>query len=176
MTVNITTRHIELTPQLRSYAYKRLGKVKKYFNHSVGAQLILNAEKYRHVAEVFVQASGSNIRAKEQAGDIYSAIDKVMDKVEKQLKKYKERLKEHRKDKVYFEENLVKSSGKAGRRFTVTLTKKNVEVKSMSVKEALSSIESVGGAFCIFVNSDTKKINILHRKREKNYEIIEPQV
>ena len=92
MVINITTRHIELNSHLKDYVYKKVEKVKKYFRHFVNAQMILSTEKYWYIAELFTQAKGNNIRAKEQAEDIYSAIDKVMDKVGKQLKKHKEKL------------------------------------------------------------------------------------
>ncbi len=178
MIINITTRHIELTPRLRSYVYKKLEKAKKYFNHLVSAQLILNAEKYGHVAEVFIQASGSNIMAKEQAGDIYSAVDKVMDKVAKQLKKYKEKLKEHKhqKNKISSEEIPEESYGETSKKSGVVLKKKSIKLKSMSVKEAILSIKSKDNTFCVFINSDTKEINILHQRQDNVYEIIEPQM
>ncbi|MCK5533875.1 ribosome-associated translation inhibitor RaiA [bacterium] len=173
MIVKITTRRIKLTPRLRGYIYKKAEKIKKYLNRLVNTELILNLEKHLHVAEVFIQTGGEHIRAKEKAEDLYTAIDKVMDKVVKQLKKYKEKLREHRKDKRYDEESSVDFLEEKKRALKVKLNAKRIKVESMSLEEALTFIESGKDTFFVFINSDTDKISMLYRKKEKRYEVIE---
>ena len=84
MEVNITARHLELTPALREYAEKRLMQVKKYTAKVTTVHIILNVEKDRHIAEVILNISRNKINASAIAGDMYAAIDIVMDKVIKQ--------------------------------------------------------------------------------------------
>ncbi len=175
MNVNITTRHIRLTSQLRDYVQKKVEKIKKYLNRVVNTELVLHIEKHLYVAEVFIQSGGEHIRAKEKAEDVYAAIDKVMDKLVKQLKKYKEKLKEHRKDKCYGRKSTADSLEEKIRSLNVDLIPKKMKVEAMSVEEALSFMETSEDDFFIFVNSDTDEINMFFRKEQKKYEIIELQ-
>ncbi|MCK4533285.1 ribosome-associated translation inhibitor RaiA [bacterium] len=176
MIVNITTRHIRLTAQLRNYVHKKVEKINKYLNRAVNTEVVLNIEKHLYVAEIFIQSGGEHIRAKEKAEDVYEAIDKVMDKVVKQLKKYKEKLKEHRKNKRSGRKSSVDSLEEKMRSLNVDLIPKRVKVESMSVEEALSLMDSSEDAFFIFMNSDTDEINMFFRKEQKKYEIIEFQI
>ena len=176
MIVNITTRHIRLTVQLRNYIHKKVEKINKYLNREVNTELVLNMEKRLYLAEVFIQSGGEHIRAKEKAEDVYEAIDKVMDKVVKQLKKYKEKLKEHRKNKRSGRKSSVDSLEEKIRSLDIDLIPKRVKVESMSVEEALSLMESSEDAFFIFMNSDTDEINMFFQKEQKKYEIIEFQI
>ncbi len=176
MIVNITTRQMKLTVQLRNYVYKKAEKIKKYLNRVVNTELVLHIEKHLYVAEVFIQSRGEHIRAKEKAEDVYSAIDKVMDKLVKQLKKYKEKLKEHRKDKRHGRKSTADSLEEKIRSLNVDLIPKKMKVKAMSVEEALSFMETSKDDFFVFVNSDTDVINMFFRKEQKKYEIIEFQM
>ncbi len=176
MIVNITTRHIRLTVQLRNYIHKKVEKINKYLNREVNTELVLNMEKRLYLAEVFIQSGGEHIRAKEKAEDVYEAIDKVMDKVVKQLKKYKEKLKEHRKNKRSGRKSSVDSLEEKIRSLDIDLIPKRVKVESMSVEEALSLMESSEDAFFIFMNSDTDEINMFFQKEQKKYEVIEFQI
>ena len=96
MKVNITARHLELTSSLKEYAEKKLLQVKKYARKITTAHVILNVEKDRHITEVKLSVSGGSINAKAQAGDMYGAIDIVMDKVVGQLRRHMERAKGHK--------------------------------------------------------------------------------
>ena len=90
MQVNITARHLELTPALANYVYKKIEKCEHFSDHLVWAQVILSVEKYRQVAELVIHASKITFRSKEESTDMYAAIDLAVDKMDKQLRKHKE--------------------------------------------------------------------------------------
>src|SRR4029077_12992699 len=96
MQVNITARHLKLTPAIAEYVQKKLEKAKRFFDHLIWAQVILDVTKNRHKAEILIHASGSTFTAKEESTDLYAAVDLATDKIDEQLRRFKERLRVHR--------------------------------------------------------------------------------
>jgi putative sigma-54 modulation protein len=81
MEITVTFRHVEPTAELRSYVEEKVHKIKKYFDSPVDAHIVLGVEKFRHTADVTLSIDGNKIKAVEQTGDMYSSVDKVMDKI-----------------------------------------------------------------------------------------------
>lgn len=96
MRLHITARHLKLTDPIAAYIEKKLQKAERYFDQLIWAQAILEVQKHRHLAELVMHGAHRTLRAKAEAGDLYSAIDGVVDKMDQQLHKYKEKLKLHR--------------------------------------------------------------------------------
>jgi putative sigma-54 modulation protein len=96
MKINITARHFDLTPALRTYIEESLNKLEKFSNHLIEAHVILDKEGYRNIAEVIVHVNRSTLTAKEASNDMYLAADGAANKLETQLKRYEERLKDER--------------------------------------------------------------------------------
>ena len=91
--ITITFRHTESTPALKAYANEKLEHcVGKYIVKEAEVSIILSVEKKEHVAEVILRSKGHDVSAKAITGDLYSAIDKVVDTVDSQLRKQKERI------------------------------------------------------------------------------------
>ena len=97
MNVIMNGRHLDITPALRSYAEEKIGRFDKYLSNITEAVVTLSVEKYRHKAEVLLKVNGVQIQAEGKTGEVYSAIDQVVEKLEKQVVKYKEKLHDHRK-------------------------------------------------------------------------------
>lgn len=88
--VSVTFRHTQPTHALKQYAEHKLLKVGKYFYRPPEAHVVLSVDsRDRQLAEVTLQASRLTIHGREETSDLYSAIDRVMDKIEQQLRKYK---------------------------------------------------------------------------------------
>lgn len=91
--VSVTFRHTESTPALKTYATEKItGCLSKYVTHATEVHIILLVEKRDHVAEVVVHSKGHDLSAKAATGDLYSAIDKVVDSIQAQLRKQKDKL------------------------------------------------------------------------------------
>ncbi|MBU1700535.1 MAG: ribosome-associated translation inhibitor RaiA [Candidatus Eisenbacteria bacterium] len=97
MDIITTARHTELTPEIREHAEKRLRKLERYVSDLQEVHLIINKEKYRHVAEVTLRAKGTNIVSSDESSDLLTSIDRVVDRVERQVKKIRARLKDRGK-------------------------------------------------------------------------------
>ncbi len=169
MELNLTFRHMEATDSLRNYAIDKIKKLKKYLDTPLSANVVLSVEKFRHIADVSINVDGTIIRGVEETGDMYSAIDLVVDKLEKQIKKHRskirqrrgeEQVKEDREDVESLEENLIEAE--------------QMIAKPMDPDEALMQLKANGLEFIVFRNSATQKINVLYRKSNNRFGLIEP--
>ena len=96
MKLNITARHLDLTPALSDTVHRKVEKAQRYFNSIIWAQAILTVEKHRHIAELVVHTPGATFRTKGEAGDLYSAIDLAAHKLDLHLMRIKDKKIQHR--------------------------------------------------------------------------------
>lgn len=95
MNLNISGHHVEVTLPLRTYVKDKFKRVERHFDHLISAEVILSVEKTRQKAEATVHASGTNMHAEAINGDMYAAIDLLMDKLDQQTRKHKEKTRSH---------------------------------------------------------------------------------
>lgn len=100
MQIRTTARHFDLTEDLKDFARKEVKKLEKYFNHIIDCHLILDSEKNRITAELTTKVYGTVLSSKHRSYDIYSSIEKAIEKMEAQLKKYKSKLKDKKVKKA----------------------------------------------------------------------------
>lgn len=170
MNIILNGKHLEVTPALKSYAEEKIKKFDKYLSNITEAVVTLSVEKYRHRVEVLLKANGVMIQAEGVTGEIYSSIDEVVEKLEKQVKKYKEKLVSHRKGegKTITEQTAPEREG--GR----IIKKKNFDMKPMTPDEAAMQLEITDKDFFVFSNHSTGDINVIYRRKDGNFGLIEP--
>lgn len=95
MNLNISGHHVEVTAAMREYVLNKLKRVERHFDHLISAEVILSVEKLRQKAEATIHASGTNLHAEAIDGDMYAAIDIMMDKLDQQTRKHKDKLRSH---------------------------------------------------------------------------------
>ncbi len=171
MNIIVNGRHLEVTPALKSYAEEKIGKFEKYLSNITEAVVTLTVEKYRHKAEVLVKVNGVMIQAEGVTGEIYSSIDEVVEKLEKQVIKYKEKLHSFRKVDKKAAGAVTAESEKAGR----IIKYKRFDMKPMSPEEAVEQMDLLGKNFFVFANYSSGAINVVYRRDDGNYGLIEPQ-
>lgn len=179
MQITITARGLELTPALRRYTERKLQKLKKYLNHITKAHVILSIEKHRQIAEVTLSVRDLTIRGEECSSDLYSSIDVVMGKLERQILRYKERLVAHpgrggEKVLPASPAPAVKPASLADEEPKVVRVKR-FAVKPLSLDEAVMQMNLLGHSFFVFRNATTEEVNVLYRRRDGNYGLIEPE-
>jgi len=96
MQIQLTGHHLELTDSLRNYVTSKLERIARHFEQVLDVHVVLTVEKLVHKAEATVHVSGGNVFADAQAGDMYAAIDALVDKLDRQIKKHKEKISDHR--------------------------------------------------------------------------------
>jgi putative sigma-54 modulation protein len=127
-------------------------------------------EKYRHKAEVLMKVNGYMIQAESVTGEIYSSIDEVVEKLEKQVVKYKEKLQTFRKSDKKNVEDIAEKAGTTGN----IIKYKKFEMKPMSPEEAVDQMDLLDKNFFIFANLASGDINVVYRRDDGNYGLIEP--
>jgi len=95
MQLNLTGRHVEITPPLKEYLNNKLTRIERHFDNVTDIRCTLTVDKLRHKAEAKINVSGNTLYAESIEDDMYAAIDGLIDKLDRQLKKYKEKLSDH---------------------------------------------------------------------------------
>jgi len=184
MKVSVTFRHLDSTPALKTYAIEKTAHVEKLLIKPDQAHWILNVDKKRHVAECDVIANGKHLVAKEAAEDLYAAIDEVVAKLAAQARKTKGKVKSHKPRARHSEPDVrhpsaIRLSSLASRGARLAdgaevVKTETVEPDAMDTSEAIAALDLSGKDFLIFVNRSTSAVNIVYRRDDGFFGVIEP--
>ncbi len=182
MNLIIKGKQIEVTDSVDNYIRKKMNKLEKYFDQIIEAVATISTEKNRHIFEVTLQAKKSIIRAEEESDSIFNSIDRVVERLERQIIKYKEKLyskygTEYNKEKVTNiserEGTNVETSTDQDRKIVRI---KRFVIKPMSPEEAGLQMELLGHNFYVFNNEETAQLNVIYKRKDGNFGLIEPEV
>ncbi len=95
MNLNISGHHVEVTAALNEYVQDKFKRLERHFDHLIKASVILSVEKLQHKAEATVHTRGADLHAEAVEGDMYTAIDLLIDKLDSQTRKFKEKSRDH---------------------------------------------------------------------------------
>ncbi|MDF2672341.1 MAG: raiA [Clostridiales bacterium] len=169
----ITGKNIALTDALKNTVEKKLGKLEKYFNPEVEIHATLSVQKTRQIIEVTIPFNGILLRGEESTTDMYSSIDNVVDKLEKQIMKHRTRL-ERRTHEGSLRLMNVPSEVVEEDEPQVVRTKR-FAVKPMDADEAVLQMDLLGHDFFVFRNADSNEVNVVYKRKDGNYGLIEPE-
>ncbi len=172
MQIRISGKNLEVTPEVRKYVQKKVGKLARYFTEPPSCQVTLAVERDRHIIEVTMALDGIILRGEEAAGDMFSSIDLVHDKLERQIRKYKTRLNRHIRRVGLAEEPPAPVEEEEEER---VVRVKRFAIKPMTVEEAMLQMNLLGHDFFVFANADDEAINVLYRRRDGGYGLIVPE-
>ena len=177
MQISVTFRRMEPSDALREYAESKLQKIKKYVDAPIEANVVMRVEKFRHIAEVTLNVDRTVINSTIETGDMYSALDGVVDKIERQLKKYKAKSRKHLTNSGHetVRGGQAESPPPVASPSPNIVIEENVFAKPMSVEEAALQLELLNNEFYIFTNVESKSLNIIYRMKDGHYGLIEPQ-
>ena len=204
MQINITAKGVAVPPDLKEVAEKKIEKLGKLLRSIDTVDIICSRERQWRVVEIMINANGVLVRGEDRAIDIRSAIDSLLDKLERRIKKSRSKMMERYRSLPEtrdawdaedaedaedagddFEPMLVRS-----KRFTVKpmnpeeasdelepmlVRNKRFTVKPMNPEEAAAQMELVGHDFFVFRNAETDQVNVIYRRRDGNYGLIEPE-
>jgi putative sigma-54 modulation protein len=178
--LQVKGKNVEVTDSLKDYALQKLGKLEKHLNDAARLELELQVEKnpsisQNQVAEATVWTKGPVLRARESSTDMKASIDQLVEKLERQARRYRDKRRRgpgrgnHDQGVegipvVPLEENPV------------IVKTKQFAVKPMTPEEAVLQLELIGHDFFVFQNADTNDVNVVYRRRDGNYGLIEPRV
>lgn len=176
MKVSVRGKNLEVTPALREYLEKRVDKLARYFDGTFDVQAVLSVEREKRVVELTCFVEGVVLRGVEANEDMYAAMDLVVDKVVRQVHKYKTRLaKRFKKDAGFRPEAFVPEPAVPEETLDV-VRRKHFTVRPMSVEEAIMQMNLVGHDFFMFFNAETEQMNVVYRRKNGDYGLIEPDL
>ncbi len=191
MQITVKGKQIDLTDSLKHYVNEKMGKIPRYFDHLISAEVCLSVERNWHVAEVTVFGEGFDMRGEEKSKDMYNSIDRVIEKLERQLKKQKGKVAVRHSARgpaapgpvvegPSGSDNGKKASAKASMD-EASLYAPKVEhihsfyARSLSIDEAIKEMESAGHEFYAFFNEERRRVNVIFKKK-KGYGLIDPRL
>ncbi len=195
MRVSVTFRHMEATEPIKEYAQEKIDRIKKYFPDPITAHVVLSTERgYQHVADVNITLhNGLSLQGKETTEDMYSSIDLVMAKIERQVRKYKDRIRSHKphpgaavpvRDMLLdavegppLDDELARQVAEAealeGPGGPKVIRSSRFFAKAMNVDEAVMQMNLLGQDFLVYMNETTKEVNVVYKRSDGNYGLIE---
>jgi len=174
MQFSVTARNLEITPALRAYAEEKLSRLTRYLENIVTLHVVLSVNKHRQTAEVTLRVRDLTIRAEEEGDDLYSSIDLVAEKLERQILRYKERILAHAARGGNRANRSVIAAPVAEEEPRVVKTKR-FAVKPVGVDEAILQMNLLGHNFYVFRNATTEQVNVIYRRQDGHYGLIEPE-
>jgi putative sigma-54 modulation protein len=181
--IKVTGRHVAVTDAIVDYARKKVEGLHLDYPRIIDAQVILDVEKYRHMAEVVLHCNNHiTIDASAETPDLYASIDEVVGKIAQQMRKHKTKImRQHRPRRAqirHLEEHVIADEAEPdhenGAEPLVVQTEK-YPVKPMFVDEAVLQLQmNTAQQFVVFLNAKSEKVNVLYRRKQGNFGVIEP--
>jgi len=176
MKVSISGKNIDVSDYLRNVVEKKAHKLERYFRPDTEMQVTLSIEKSRHIAEVTIHYDGLVLRAEEATGDMYSSIDASLKKLERQMRKHRTKLEKRlhaeafEQDTVYdyFQDDTEEDEPHVVRN-------KKFVARPMDIEDAVMQMELLGHNFFVYRNARNNEVNVLYKRSDGNYGLIEPQ-
>lgn len=181
MKTQITGRHIDVSPSLKSYVTSRVSKLEKYIDGITDVHVTLSAEKYRQIAEINVHSRGKlYLSAKEASADLKTSVQQALEKIAGQAKKKQEKRTDRKRRTVKATEAegtfaLIAADGGPPDSPPRIIESRRFLIKPLSVEEAVLAIEEQGSEFLVFCNAENDRTNVLYRRPDGNFGLIDPE-
>ena len=178
MRLQVKGKNVEVTPALKGYAQEKLGKLERHLSDSARLELELAVEKNpsiaaNQIAEATVWTKGPTLRAREASEDMRASIDQLTEKLVRQVRHYRDK-RSYRGARNHvpvdegapalpddqLDEQIVKT--------------KQFPDKPMSPEEAVLQLELIGHDFFVFRHADSGEVNVVYRRKDGGYGLIEP--
>jgi putative sigma-54 modulation protein len=182
MQVKVVGRHMTVTDPTRAYAEEKFGRIAKIYDaEPIVAEVMLDVRKNRShpdrfTAEATIRLKGHVVRAEETATDMHAAIDLAADKAESQMRKYKTKVVDRRNHGRAITKTAAGDIEIPQEEPDISevVRVKTVDAKPMTEDEAMLQLELLGHDFFVFRDAETDFVNVLYRRNDGNYGLIQP--
>ncbi len=180
MKYNIIGRKVNLKDNFKERVYKKLGKFEKIYSDDAEATVTVTLEKNRQTVEVTIRDNGMMYRAESTALEMNDALDAVVDILGGQIRKNKAKLSKKMKpesfEQYFAEEDAEYEDEMMDDEDYVVVKTKTFSVKPLSVEEAILQMNMIGHEFFMFRNAGTNEINVVYKRKNGTYGLLEPEV
>jgi ribosome hibernation promoting factor len=181
MMIQITARHIDVSEKLKSFIESRVSKLDRYIDGITDIHVTLSVEKYRQIAELNVHSRGNvHLSAKEASEDLKLSVTQAIEKITGQAKKQQSKRidrKRRRAPREILEGtfNLIAGDGAGQPSSPRVIESRRFVIKPLSVEEAVIAIEEQGMGFLVFRNATSDRTNVLYKRPDGNFGLIDPE-
>lgn len=179
MQLIISGKNMEVNEPLKKYVQRKIGKLDRFLPNIDEVRVELSVEsakssQHRQVVQVTMHSNGTILRAEERSADMLAAIDAVRDKLQRQMERFRRRparVRERARAAADVTPEPVPEETKA----SIVRTKR-FPVAPMSEEEAIEQMELLGHDFFVFLNANSNSLNVLYRRRDGNYGLLQPEL
>ncbi|PLT32613.1 ribosome hibernation-promoting factor, HPF/YfiA family [Bacillus sp. V5-8f] len=183
MNYNVRGENIEVTPAIREYVERKIGKLERYFSNTENVNAHVNLKVNNNTTskvEVTIPMTNLVLRAEEANADMYAAIDLIVDKLERQIRKHKTKV--NRKFRTTGNTAAMFSTVEETGTVAVEdeedselelVRSKSFELKPMDSEEAILQMNMLGHNFFVYTNAETNETNVVYRRKDGRYGLIE---
>ena len=173
----IIGKNIDVTPGLKEAVENKLGKLERYFTPDTEIHVTLSVQRERQKIEVTIPVKGGIIRSEQESSDMYVSIDLVEEVIERQLRKYKNKLiARHQEGSGNFKQEFFDSGERSEDDGEIKIVRtKKFGFKPMYPEDACVQMELLGHDFFVFCNAETDEVNVLYRRKNGTFGLIEPE-
>lgn len=177
MNIDFTFKNFDPSEHLKKYARRRFEKITRFLGKSPALQMqvILSVDKFHHKAEISLAGEGLNINAAESSKDMYATIDMISDKISSQVRRSSEKLHSRQKSRDVnvdiYSYDILEEDG-----IQVVNGKENFAPKPLHMDEAIMQLQQSDNEVLVFINADLERINVIYRKNNGDFGIIDPIV
>lgn len=172
MKTTIVARKMDLTPGLKEYIETKLAKLNKFFDDDSEAKITMSVEKNRQKIEATIYCRDTIYRVEQSTSDMYVTMDKIIDDMERQIRKHKTRLEKRLRQDAFVDMGVYEVPVEEETEFNIIKTK-SLTTKPMSNEEAILQMNLLGHSFFVYKNSETEQNNIVYKRKDGNYGVIE---
>jgi putative sigma-54 modulation protein len=184
VSVQVKGKNLAVTPALHDQVVHKMNRLDKYLDRLSAIEVELCTEKTRQAdhhnhVEATAHVPGRTIRVNADNSDMYAAIDLAVDKLYRQLNRQKERMKTHRGGRGTPAERSisegVEKEAEGERAADTPLHVERLDVKPQYEEEAIEEMDALGRDFYVFLNARNEQLNVLYRREDGSYGLIEPR-
>ncbi len=174
MNIIISGKNLSVSDGLRAAVEEKLGKLERYFTPDTEVIVTLSVEKERQKIEVTIPVKGTIIRSEQVSNDMYVSIDLVEEVIERQLRKYKNKIVDRKQESSNFQKEFLEKEFEEEDEVKIIRTKK-FGIKPMYPEDACVQMELLGHNFFVFYNAETDQVNVVYKRNNNTYGLIEPE-
>ena len=171
----ISGKNIDVTPSLRATIEQKLGKLERYFTPTTEIIVTLSVERERQKIEVTIPMKGTIIRSEQVSDDMYVSIDLVEEVIERQLLKYKKKIIDKHQEGGDLQPDFMDLTEEMDDDEIKIIRTKRFGIKPMFPEDACVQMELLGHNFFVFMNAETDEVNVVYKRKDGAYGLIEPE-
>jgi len=194
--ISLIGKHIQITDAIKNYVWEKLDKVERLTDQIIDVSVTLDAQKLEHSCSILMNFIHYHIKVSASTDNMYSAIDKAADRLLKLIRRYKTKLQSHRfKDlstvdihvnviqpladnlKAINEDIEAENARREEERFKLheVVAKETMKLKTLTQDEAVIKMEISEEPFLIYRSEENQKINVIYRRKDENYGLVQLQ-